>query len=55
MHHMVVSRQAWVTGLTGTVFFSFVLEAASTDMTATQNYLVLENGHGAIQVAVFKS
>ena len=55
MHHMVVSRQAWVTGLTGTVFFSFVLEAASTDKTATQNYLVLENGHGAIQVAVFKS
>jgi hypothetical protein len=55
MHHMVVARQAWVTGLTGTVFFSFVLEAASTDMTATQNYLVLENGHGAIQVAVFKS
>src|SRR5215831_17802658 len=55
MHHMVVARQAWVTGLTGTVFFSFVLEAASTAMTATQNYLVLENGHGAIQVAVFKS
>ena len=55
MHHMVVARQAWMTGLTGTVFFSFVLEAASTDMTATQNYLVLENGHGAIQVAVFKS
>ena len=55
MHHMVVARQAWVTGLTGTVFFSFVLEAASTYMTATQNYLVLENGHGAIQVAVFKS
>jgi len=55
MHHMVVARQAWVTGLTGTVFISFVLEAASTAMTATQNYLVLENGHGAIQVAVFKS
>src|SRR5215469_4519121 len=55
MHHMVVARQAWVTGLTGTVFFSFVLEAASTAMTATQNYLVLESGHGAIQVAVFKS
>ena len=55
MHHMVVARQAWVTGLTGTVFFSFVLEAASTDMTATHNYLVLEKGHGGIQVAVFKS
>jgi hypothetical protein len=26
MHHMVVARQAWVTGLTGTIFFSFVLE-----------------------------
>jgi len=55
MHHMVVSRQSWVTGLTGTVFLSFVLEAASTSKTATQNYLVLENGHGAIQVVVFKS
>jgi hypothetical protein len=55
MHHMVVARQSWVTGLTGTVFFSFVLEAASTDRTATHNYLVLEKGHGGIQVAVFKS
>jgi hypothetical protein len=55
MHHMVVARQTWVTGLTGTVFFSFVLEAASSDKTAAQNYLVLENGRGAIQVAVFKS
>jgi hypothetical protein len=55
MHHMVVARQAWVTGLTGTVFFSFVLEAASTDMTASQNSLVLEKGDGGIQVAVFKS
>jgi hypothetical protein len=55
MHHMVVARQSWVTGLTGTVFFSFVLEAASSEKTATQNYLVLEKGHGGIQVAVFKS
>ena len=53
MHHMVVARQAWVTGLTGTIFLSFVLEAASTDMTPTQNYL--EVGWGGIQVAVFKS
>ena len=55
MHHMVVARQAWVTGLTGTVFFSIVLEAASDHMTAIQNYLVLEKGCGGIQVAVFKS
>jgi hypothetical protein len=55
MHHMVVARQAWVTGLTGTVFFSFVLEAASDHMTSIQNYLVLEKGCGGIQVAAFKS
>jgi len=55
MHHMVVPRQAWVTGLTGTVFFSLVLEAASDHMTPTQNYLVLEKGCGGIQVTVFKS
>jgi hypothetical protein len=52
MHHMVVPR---VTGLTGTVFFSLVLEAASDHMTPTQNYLVLEKGCGGIQVTVFKS
>ena len=55
MHHMVVARQAWVTRLTGTVFFSFVLEASSDHMTSIQNYLVLEKGCGGIQVAVFKS
>ena len=54
MHHMVVARQAWVKGLTGNVFFSFVLEAASDAMTATKNYITL-NKYGGIQVAVFKS
>jgi hypothetical protein len=52
MHHMVVAPQAWVSGLTATVFFSFVLEAASDHMTSIQNYLVLEKGCGGIQVAV---
>jgi hypothetical protein len=55
MHHMVVARQVWVTGLTRTVFFSFVLVAASDHMTSIQNYLVLEKGCGGIQVALFKS
>jgi hypothetical protein len=50
----VVARQAWVKGLTGSVFFSFVLEAASDAMTATKNYITL-NKYGGIQVAVFKS
>jgi hypothetical protein len=54
MHHMVVARQAWVKGLTGSVFFSFVLCAASDAMTATKNYITL-NKYGGIQVAVFKS
>lgn len=53
--HLVCSVNAWVTGFTGDIDFALIMYAASADMTAGQNYLVLEKGYGLIQAAVFKS
>jgi hypothetical protein len=53
MHHMAIDTWGTDSGESGTVYYSLILEAASSN-AVPGDYAKLEHGHGGIWCTVFR-